>query len=1039
MKLNLDRARACLKVFDFTRLFVEELGWARCKISPFEIRTDDHVARLNAIAEQGGMVVYEAQPVEGPKILPSHIRKAVDRQVTKRTFEHVIIFTNTDRTQSVWLWVKREQGKPKAPREHQFFATQVGDALLQKLDGLFFDLDDLDDEGQVPIIIVSQRAAHAFDIEKITKRFYEFFKTEHERFLKFIKGIENMDQRRWYASVMLNRLMFIYFIQKKGFLDGDQHYLANRLEASKENGKDQFYDKVLTRLFFEGFALEPKERPESVSKLLGNIPYLNGGLFLEHEIEKKNRGIAIPDAAFEKLFGFFNNYQWHLDDRPYRTDKEINPDVLGYIFEKYINQKQMGAYYSKEDITDYICKNTIIPFLFDKLAAKHPKAVTPLPVVDIEPYIYQAVKTKDRLPTETEREYTTRQKRLAQIRADFKGGKITGINDFITYNLDITAYAQDFIRNLKDPAVLRTFYFECLKPLSVLDPTCGSGAFLFAALNILETLYELCLDKLEEFNEETKCREFAEELGRVEQHPNRRYFIYKSIIIGNLYGVDIMEEATEICKLRLFLKLASEIDPDPEKENYGVEPLPDIDFNIRAGNTLVGYANLAEVKNSMFGRTVLDSIKEVDAKIKSFRATQTERGVSPTIIRKNKEIIYTLLDQIDGELDHSLYDEYGGKNFNQWRASHQPFHWYVEFNNVFQNGGFDVIVGNPPYVEYSKVRREYQVRGCKTESAGNLYAYVTERSLSLLSNTGSFGFIVPISLVCTQRMQTVQTALTEKAQSLWLSNYAERPSKLFVGAEVLLSIVLARTGSGNDSQSYTTGFTKWTSEEREHLFHTIAYLPIRTKIKPYVFQKLSVDCEYNILEKVAEQRGRLGMSFRRHTEYPVYYRIGGGRYWKIFTNYQPRFVLNGKQSISSRENYLYLESSNLRDITIAVLSSSLFYWYFVLTTNCRDLNPSDLVEFPINLARVTPQHATSLVDLCKRLMKDYQTKSESKCKTSELTGDIQYQEFYPRKSKALLDEIDRVLAKHYGFTAEELDFIINYDIKYRMGQNEEGE
>ena len=90
---------------------------------------------------------------------------------------------------------------------------------------------------------------------------------------------------------------------------------------------------------------------------------------------------------------------------------------------------------------------------------------------------------------------------------------------------------------------------------------------------------------------------FAGSWGRVAAHPNRRYFVYKSIILNNLFGVDIMEEAVEICKLRLFLKLAAQVDPDSSHDNLGIEPLPDIDFNIRAGNTLVGYASYDEVRH----------------------------------------------------------------------------------------------------------------------------------------------------------------------------------------------------------------------------------------------------------------------------------------------------------------------------------------------------------------------------------------------------------------------------------------------------------
>lgn len=104
--------------------------------------------------------------------------------------------------------------------------------------------------------------------------------------------------------------------------------------------------------------------------------------------------------------------------------------------------------------------------------------------------------------------------------------------------------------------------------------------------------------------------------------------------------------------------------------------------------------------------------------------------------------------------------------------------------------------------------------------------------------------------------------------------------------------------------------------------------------------KLANDIELSILNKLKLKKGQLGLHLLPRSNYHVYYRIGGGRYWKIFTNFQPQFVLNGKEAISSRENYLFLESEERRDAVISILSSSLFYWYFILTTNCRDLNPS---------------------------------------------------------------------------------------------------
>ena len=151
------------------------------------------------------------------------------------------------------------------------------------------------------------------------------------------------------------------------------------------------------RLFHEGLGKPETDRDRALEELLGKVPYLNGGFFEVHELERKYE-IDIPDTAFEQLFKFFDAYEWTLDDRPLRKDNEINPDVVGYIFEKYINQKQMGAYYTKEDITEYISKNTVLPQLFD--AAKNECAIAFRPdsllwrMLEANPdyYIYGAVR-----------------------------------------------------------------------------------------------------------------------------------------------------------------------------------------------------------------------------------------------------------------------------------------------------------------------------------------------------------------------------------------------------------------------------------------------------------------------------------------------------------------------------------------------------------------------------------------------------------------------------------------------------------------------
>ena len=200
---------------------------------------------------------------------------------------------------------------------------------------------------------------------------------------------------------MLNRMMFVYFVQKQGFLDSDADYLRTKLREVQSRYGDgrfqHFYREFLLKLFHHGLGEPEAKRAPELAALLGKVPFLNGGLFEVHDLERENPDISIPDEAFDQVFDFFDDYRWHLDERPYREDNEINPDVLGYIFEKYVNQKQMGAYYTKEDITGYISRNTVIPFLFDAAKKECPVAFKPAGgvwrLLQEEPdrYIYPAV------------------------------------------------------------------------------------------------------------------------------------------------------------------------------------------------------------------------------------------------------------------------------------------------------------------------------------------------------------------------------------------------------------------------------------------------------------------------------------------------------------------------------------------------------------------------------------------------------------------------------------------------------------------------
>ena len=756
MQINRDRTHQLLRDFEFETLWIEELGWDRHR-QGLGVTIDETDYLLTAIAQKRGMVVFLCSTRTDGSIPDYAIRRKIQREVARSVHEHLIIYTDAAETTQIWQWVKREPGRPSACREHRYGHEQPGEALIQKLETIAFSFEE--EEG-LTLIDVRGRVRAAFDVERVTKRFYDRFKTEHTRFLGFLEGVPDQEMERWYASVMLNRLMFIYFIQKKGFLNDDTDYLRTKLGESQANGTDRYYTDFLCPLFFEGFAKPESERDVEARQLLGKVPYLNGGIFQRHQIEELHgERIQIADAAFEGLFDFFDHYQWHLDERPLRNDNEINPDVLGYIFEKYINQKQMGAYYTQEDITEYISKNTVIPSLFDaarkgcRIAFEGEASVWQLLQSDPDRYIYDAIKTgveldlpediaagiddvsqrglwntsapdEYALPTEIWREVVARRERYESIRAKLSNGEIDDINALITYNLDIHQFAQDVIENCEGPELLRAFW-KAITEVTILDPTCGSGAFLFAALNILEPLYEACLDRMEVFLDELehtrekprteRFRDFRKVLEDIDQHPNRRYFILKSIIINNLYGVDIMEEAIEICKLRFFLKMVAQIEDVRQ-----IEPLPDIDFNIQAGNTLVGYATYDEVEKAVTGKLDFDNTmtrieekaEDVDQLVALFRQQQTEEGGDVT--PDDKQALRNKLKALEDELNFYLAGEYGvdpnkDSAYQNWLSSHKPFHWFIEFYGILKDGGFDVIIGNPPYVNYSKTKKEYRV------------------------------------------------------------------------------------------------------------------------------------------------------------------------------------------------------------------------------------------------------------------------------------------------------------------------------------------
>lgn len=714
MALNIENTRTLLQGFDFKTLFIEELGWNNSKNkSAFPFQTKEGEFFRKAIAELSGATVYEITNAEG-SIPNVKARDIISKEIQKINFEHILIFIDKNRTQTIWRWLKK-QDKRNLPREHYFSAGQTGDLFIGKLAGLIVDISEI--ENDITITDVARKIQSALDVERVTKQFYRNYQDQFIEFLKLIEGIDNEADRRWYASVILNRLMFIYFLQKKGFIDNNnQDYLYSKLkETKKASGKNQYYNSFLKVLFFEGFAKAEKLRSAATNKLLGKIKYLNGGLFLKHKIEVKYPDINIPDTAFENLLqseepkGLFEKFSWSLDDTPGGNDNEINPDVLGYIFEKYINQKAFGAYYTRTEITEYLCEQTVYKLILDAINEE-----------EIDPELLKKAGL-DKLPPRIN--YPN----IAEL----------------LISLDATT-----CRKLIDEK------HGILPNLSLLDPACGSGAFLVAAMKTLINVYSAILGRID-FLADKKLLDWKRKIE--EEHPSINYYIKKQIITNNLYGVDIMEEATEIAKLRLFLALVASAQKVEQ-----LEPLPNIDFNIMCGNSLIGLLrvdanqfnkhfqststkttkgtvvqkaslfNAATAQANLFGgehaKNYQQLINEKEAAVASYKNAH-ELGI--TDLQELRDSIQKQETEANKILHELLLEEFAtlGIKYEQvtWDDTKnkegksikrnlsmadmktlEPFHWGYEFSEIFRKkDGFDAIITNPPWEVFQTNEKEF--------------------------------------------------------------------------------------------------------------------------------------------------------------------------------------------------------------------------------------------------------------------------------------------------------------------------------------------
>lgn len=503
-----------------------------------------------------------------------------------------------------------------------------------------------------------------FERKEVTDKFYEEFIEEVNKLTDGIQNVDTIPEARRIAFTLAERLLFLHFIQTKGLLDHNENYIAEL--AQKPDGN--VYDAVFRPLFFEHLNGEADE-----PGMFGTVPELNGGLFRLTEQEEANPDYTVDD---EVLLGFLDflgggRWNWHLDERADVDEPNtLDPALLGHIFEKTVNQKDAGAYYTPRVIARYMAQQGIWGYLGSKLD-----------------------------PPAEPNEFKRRLEELAE----------------------------------EDKDALAQFAQEHLAHITLLDNACGSGAFLLAGLEVLLNIWEYVV-KLSGRSHRAKVGEAFELEGT--EKIDWRYQLIKWIASRNLFGVDIEQGAIEIAKLRLWLALMTRAPDDPEK----VEPLPNIDYNLRTGNSLVGFThfpmhagklrtleadcsdlidqipgeNEALRKHWKPGAMFTHALRTRQRLIHRFRhtkdhqeATQLKNVIDAFDKRVNKEVEQLWEDKISEAIEDP-----------EWMDAYQelrddtvlPFHWWYEFPDMMGDGGPCVILTNPPWEVVEAQVRHFHAR-----------------------------------------------------------------------------------------------------------------------------------------------------------------------------------------------------------------------------------------------------------------------------------------------------------------------------------------
>ncbi len=689
---------------NLTKLFCEVLGWGRpqgmARLLPIAVPEHPEVM-LAPVAQLSGLPVFR---VDWPSDRLPNVsqRRTVHKALQQSHHQHLLVYVTGDGKQAAFVYPRSREASKTELRTLPYAVGLPARTTVEQLGKLAFTIDELGLFGQPPISAVLDKLDRAFDVEAVTREFFTTYQQIFDKTMRQTTGLEG-DRLRLFTQKLFNRLMFLVFLERKGWMifNGRPDYLRALWEDYQRDRQVHpdlnFYRNRLTLLFFSGLNTPTSEtntatagRGDIVDRLIGKPPYLNGGLF-EQDDDDKMPGLAIPDDVFGRmLHDLFYRFNFTVtESTPLDLEVAVDPEMLGKVFEELVTGRhESGSYYTPKPVVAFMCQEALKGHLQTHCPSEDPDAI-----------------------------------------AHFVEERDAG--------------------NLHDPERV----LEALRNITVCDPACGSGAYL---LGMLHELLDLRNALFATRNVDHKTV-YDRKLEMIER---------------NLYGADIDPFAVNIARLRLWLSLA--IDSDEPR------PLPNLDYKIEAGDSLI-----APAPNAMqmhLRKPVIDEIAEKKADYLTAH-DGTKRRLKGEI---------DSLRQTINDLTH------GGKPVT-------GFDWAVEFAEVFLNGGFDVILANPPYVRQELITGIKpvlkNVYGSLYSGTADLYVYFYYRGLELLKPGGMLVFISSNKWFRANYGKKLRAHIAKSAGVLSITDFGDLP--VFTSATAYPMIFIARKGGQHAATCYT--------------------------------------------------------------------------------------------------------------------------------------------------------------------------------------------------------------------------------------------